>query len=280
MKKVLSFAFGALLFVSCSPPTFIQVVDVKGNVPMENNHFVYSDGVVKITYYMWAKGGNPGFVIENISDKTIYVDLTNTFYIENGAAYDYFLNRTQSSSSSSTYSTDFSRTASAFGIWSLSRLPGKVSSTSSSSSTRGSSSGVTYSDKPVIAIPPHSYKSITEYAIANDVIEDCSAKLFPEHKKPQSVSFTEQNSPIRFSNYITYRVSEDATPVVVTNDFYVSGFTNYIKKEIMEKVKVGCKEQATEKYNTKAAGNRYYIKYEKSHSNRYSADCKEEPYQK
>ncbi|MGN0232795.1 MAG: hypothetical protein ACI4B5_00030 [Bacteroidaceae bacterium] len=278
MKKIFSFAFGALLFVSCSPPSFIQVVDVKGNVPMENNNFVYSDNVVKITYSMWAKRGNPGFVIENISDKTVYVDLANTFYIENGTAHDYFLNRTHSSSSSSTYATTLSSTSVAFGIWSLSKLPSKVSSTTSSSSTKGSTSGVSYSEKPIIAIPPHSHKAITEYTIADDVIEDCSVKLFPKQKDPQSVSFTEQNTPIRFTNYITYRVSEDATPVVVTNDFYVAGFTNYTKKEITETIKVGCKEQATEKYNTKAAGNRYYITYKKNHRNRYSADCKTENY--
>ena len=53
---------------------------------------------------------------------------------------------------------------------------------------------------------------------------------------------------------------------------------NYTNEEIVEKAKVGCKEQAIEKYNTKAAGTRYYVTYGKTHSNRYSADCKVEPY--
>ena len=65
MKKVLSLALGALLFASCTPAAFIQVVDVKGNVPVENNNFVYSDNAVKITYYLWAHGGDPGFIICN-----------------------------------------------------------------------------------------------------------------------------------------------------------------------------------------------------------------------
>ena len=76
MKKVLSLALGALLFASCTPAAFIQVVDVKGNVPVENNNFVYSDNAVKITYYMWAHGGDPGFIIENISwctDQSLYL---------------------------------------------------------------------------------------------------------------------------------------------------------------------------------------------------------------
>ena len=134
------------------------------------------------------------------------------------------------------------------------------------------------SHKPIVAIPPHSYKSISEYSIASDVIEDCSVKLFPKKKAPESLTFTEQNTPIKFTNYITYSVGEDGKPIVITIDFYVAGYTNYTNEEIVEKSKVGCKEQAIEKYNTKAAGTRYYVTYGKTHSNRYSADCKVEPY--
>ena len=274
MKKILSIAFGAFVFASCSQQSFIQVVDVKGTVPMENNTFVYSDNVVRITYIMWANGGNAGFIIENISDKTVYVDLANTFFIKNGAAYDYFLNRSYGKGSASNFTVAKSATATAFGIWSLSNLPGSKSYTAAASATIGNTSSVSVSEKAIVAIPPHSFKSISEYAIAGDVIEDCSVKLFPKKKSPDSMSFTEQNSPIKFTNYITYSVGESGNPVVVTNDFYVAGYTNYTEDEIFEETKVGCKEQVFEKYNTKAAGNRYYVTYNKGHNNMYSADCK------
>ena len=274
MKKILSIAFGAFVFASCSQQSFIQVVDVKGTVPMENNTFVYSDNVVRITYIMWANGGNAGFIIENISDKTVYVDLANTFFIKNGAAYDYFLNRSYGKGSASNFTVAKSATATAFGIWSLSNLPGSKSYTAAASATIGNTSSVSISEKAIVAIPPHSFKSISEYAIAGDVIEDCSVKLFPKKKSPDSMSFTEQNSPIKFTNYITYSVGESGNPVVVTNDFYVAGYTNYTEDEIFEETKVGCKEQVFEKYNTKAAGNRYYVTYNKGHNNMYSADCK------
>ena len=88
MKKILSLAFGTMLFASCSK-TFIQIVDVNGSIPVENNKFVYSDNAVRITYSMWDNGGDSGFIIENVSDKTVYVDLTNSFFILNGAAHDY-----------------------------------------------------------------------------------------------------------------------------------------------------------------------------------------------
>ena len=274
MKKILSIAFGAFVFASCSQQSFIQVVDVKGTVPMENNTFVYSDNVVRITYIMWTNGGNAGFIIENISDKTVYVDLANTFFIKNGAAYDYFLNRSYGKGSASNFTVAKSATATAFGIWSLSNLPGSKSYTAAASATIGNTSSVSVSEKAIVAIPPHSFKSISEYAIAGDVIEDCSVKLFPKKKSPDSMSFTEQNSPIKFTNYITYSVGESGNPVVVTNDFYVAGYTNYTEDEIFEETKVGCKEQVFEKYNTKAAGNRYYVTYNKGHNNMYSADCK------
>lgn len=278
MKKILSTVFGALLFASCSTSYYIQVVDVKGNIPVENNNFVYSDSAVRITYSMWENGGNAGFTIENISDKTVYIDLTNTFFIENGAAHDYFLNRTYGRGSASTYTATRSATAAAYGVWSMSQLPGSKSYAVIASATSGSTSSVSISEKPIVAIPPHSYKSISEYAIASDVIQDCSVKLFPKRKAPESVSFNKENTPIKFSNHITYSVGEEDTPIVVINDFYVAGYTNFIFDETVEKVKVGCKEQAMVKYNTKAAGNKYYVTYGETHSRRYSADCVAEQY--
>ena len=277
MKKILSLAFGTMLFASCSK-TFIQIVDVKGTIPVENNNFVYSDNAVKITYSMWDDGGNAGFIVENVSDKTVYVYLTNSFFILNGAAHDYFLNRTHGRGSASTYSAMKSASADAFDFWSLSKLPEKIAYTATASATRASTSSLSFSEKPIVAIPPHSYKSISEYSIASDVIEDCSVKLFQQKKYPESLTFTELNTPIKFTNYITYSVEEDSKPIVITNDFYVAGYTNYNIREIVEKVKVGCKGQAKVEYNTKAAGTSYYVTYTKRHSNRYSADCKMESY--
>ena len=277
MKKILSLAFGTMLFASCSK-TFIQIVDVNGSIPVENNKFVYSDNAVRITYSMWDNGGDSGFIIENVSDKTVYVDLTNSFFILNGAAHDYFLNRTHGRGSASTYTAMKSASADTFDFWSLSKLPKKIAYTATASATRTSTSSLSFSEKPIVAIPPHSYKSISEYSIASDVIEDCSVKLFPKKKSPESLTFTELNTPIKFTNYITYSVGEDSKPIVITNDFYVAGYTNYNIREIDEKVKVGCKEQAKVEYNTKAAGTRYYVKYTEKHSNRYSADCKMESY--
>ena len=135
---------------------------------------------------------------------------------------------------------------------------------------------MTTEEKEIVAIPPHASKRFSEYSIAGDVIQDCAVKLFPKKKAPQSVTFTEGNSPIRFTNYITYKVGEEGESKVVTQDFYVSGFTNYNYKDVVGKEKAGCKSQVTINYNKYGHATKYYITYGKAHNNSNSADCKEE----
>ena len=94
MKKVLSALIGAAFMASCSSSSYVQVVDMKGSVPVENSNFTYSDNACKITYNLWSNGGDAGFRVENLTDQVIYINLANSFFIENGTAHDYFRNRT------------------------------------------------------------------------------------------------------------------------------------------------------------------------------------------
>lgn len=273
MKKVLLFLFATVMFVSCSTSSYVQIVDVKSSVPVENDNFVYSDGTCRFTYYLWHVGGDAGFWVENLSEQTIYIDLSNSFFIKNGAAYDYFRNRTFGKGSSSSVASSVSGSVSAHGIWSLSSLAGTKSLSVSEAGTSASSYSVEIAEKEIIAIPPHSYKSISEYTIASDVIEDCSVRLFPKKKAPESMKFTESNTPIRFTNYITYKIGENGNSKVITHDFYVSGYTNYSSKDVVEKEKIGCKSMHIYEFNKYANGTKYFITYGKTHSNRFSADA-------
>ena len=276
MKKVLSALIGAAFMASCSSSSYVQVVDMKGSVPVENSNFTYSDNACKITYNLWSNGGDAGFRVENLTDQVIYINLANSFFIENGTAHDYFRNRTYGKGSAVTNGKSAAKSASAYGIWVLTNLLGTASVSVSESEASSSSSNVTTEEKEIVAIPPHASKRFSEYSIAGDVIQDCAVKLFPKKKAPQSVTFTEGNSPIRFTKYITYKVGEEGESKVVTQDFYVSGFTNYNYKDVVGKEKAGCKSQVTIDYNKYAHATKYYITYGKAHNNSNSADCKEE----
>lgn len=277
MKKNLSFACMVLLMASCSMKTYYQVVDVKStNLQKESNNYVYNDGVCKIVYNFWSNGGNAGFSIENLSDKVIYVDLANSFFIENGWANDYYKARNYGVGKSFQVSKGNSVSATAFGIWHpwpLTGYLGSIAAQSSESVSAGSSSNLAIAEKPIIAIPPHASKTFSEYIIMEDVIQDCSIRLKVKKNQSEGKTYSESDSPINFENYITYRVGDSETAKVVTNNFYIGGFTNYSSKDIEEKEFVGCKGSVLMKLNKEAAPDRFFVKYNQTHSRDYSADA-------
>ena len=293
MKQNLIFACMLLLMTSCSMKTYYQIVDVKStNLQKENNNYVYNDGVCKIVYNFWGNGGNAGFTIENLSDEVIYVDLTNSFLILNGNAKDYYKARNygvgkikgKSASKSTGLSTGLSAFATAYGTWrggALDGYPGSISAQASSgissqlssSFFEATSSNLAYAEKPIVAIPPHALKSFSEYIIMEDVIQDCSVNLMVRQNKPEGMTLTESESPVSFRNYITYRKGEDGDAKSVTNDFYVGGFTNYSSYDIVKTNKYGCKQTVTKTYCEEYAPDRFYVKYDKSHSRFYSLDA-------
>ena len=293
MKQKLLLASIALLMSSCNVKTYYQIVDVKSNnVQKENNNYVYNDGVCKIIYNFWSEGGNAGFTIENLSEEILYVDLSNTFYIENGKAYDYYKARNYglgksfqiATGKSVGKSTGLSALATAYGIWrggTMNGYPGSlsaqassvISSQVSSSISEGSNSNLAYAEKPIIAIPPHASKSFSEYIIMEDVIQDCSVNLMVGKNKPEGMNLTESESPVNFRNYITYRKGENGEVKTVSNDFYVGGFTNYSSIDIVKTNKYGCKQTVTKTHCEGYASDRFYVKYDKSHSRAYSLDA-------
>lgn len=152
--------------------------------------------------------------------------------------------------------------------------PGSVSSQASSSIAGASSSNLAYKEKPVVAIPPHASKTFSEYTIMGDVIQDCSISLMVEKGKPEGKTYTASESPINFTNYISYKKGENGVYKVVSNSFYLSGYNNYYYNDVIKKTKVGCKETMTLEYCEQAKADRFYVKYNNMHKNNYSKDAK------
>jgi hypothetical protein len=275
MKKIIqAITFGCLLS-ACSTMEYVQIVDIQSNnLTEKENNYIYEDDNCKILYNFWGSHGKPGFVIENKTDEMLYVNLANTFFNRNGMAYDYFLNRSYSIGKSAISTSGKSASANVFGIWALSNLPGSKSFIQTEGASIGSTSNLTYEEKEISVVPPHSRKYFDEYEIWDDVIQDCSIKLFPKRKQKESMSFTKDNSPLKFGNYITYKIGENGNNYHITNDFYVSGFTNYKLDEVKENVKIGCQEQNTISINKYQKGTSYFIHYTNKHNNDYSADAK------
>ena len=222
MRKLI-YLFLTLLMTSCAT-TFYQVYNVKPNQEKntKTDNLFFEDENCKITYDLWANGGNIGFDIYNKTDENVYVYLNESNFILNGFAYDYYKNRT--------FTT-----------------------------TEG-----TIKEDSIIRIPAKTTKRISEYSINSTRITDCDLKKYPSRKTIKTKSYSIEQSPIIFSNIITYETKGEK--MTVQNEFYVSEIANYPATEFFEYKYTeycGKKSKSKTKFNKFYNTDKFYIKYSK-----------------
>lgn len=152
----------------------------------------------------------------------MYVDLSKSFFIKNGVAHDYFLNRSTASSTASTASSSISSTFVAIG------------------SGLHRSNSISFGEKPIVSIPPHASKVFSEYLIMTSRYEDCDFFESPSKLEFPQMEFNQINTPVAFKNYLSYRIGESGEDRIVENSFYVSQVRNQHYKATIEKVEKGC----------------------------------------
>ena len=311
----------AILFSSCSSVYhYVQVFETQSSkqsapVKQQNGGLVYEDDECLVFYSLWANGGDASFGIFNKTDQIMYVDLGKSFFIRNGIANDYYKERAWGETTTNSASTQVSTSVAASGNLSYSygasatylgnfgNLPFTTydpiltSVNAQKSESYGylrsaalantyaisTSTSISAKEQKIIALPPHSSKIVSEYAIANSILLDCDLDRYPSEQA--SISFDETNSPLRFSNYITYRLGDNQQEKIIENNFYVSKIINYAQPytfEYVERAKRPCQNLTEDdskkykdtypvkvydkiyKFNT---GNCFYLEYEKQ-SNR------------
>lgn len=254
------------VLTSCnSLQTYYQVCDVKSNLNVSSDgRYEYTDNSCSVYYDFWCNGGNPGFILTNNTNEIIYVELNKSFFIRNGIAYDYFLNRSVSTSAAFVESASASRSGTTYGYWNAigGLVPGSLTASVGASTSSSKSSSVTTEEKSIIAIPPHTSKSFAEYAISQKCFYDCNQNITPSKKQSPSYDFQLINSPLTFSNYITYRIGDNPQEFTFINDFYVSTVTFYHEDAALIDKQVGCSYE-TEKIKVVKDANpkRFYVRY-------------------
>ena len=210
-----------------------------------------------------------GFRFYNKTDKDIYIHLPNCFFILNGIAYDYYKNRDFTQTSNSKISSE-NNTYSSSSLKSKSLLSIEETNTSalyySSEFVTSSGASVTYHEKELICIPPHSAKVISEYSINETLFRDCDLFKYPDKSQINTKEFNENNTPLKFSNRIAYSLGEGSELMNFENSFYVSSITNYPEKEIVKSEHpsyCGQKSGTYVKYFTNQSPDKFYIKYKK-----------------
>lgn len=270
----------AILFSSCSQIYhYVQVFEASSSsqstsIENKNGGMIYEDNNCILFYSFWKNGGDASFAIYNKTNEIMYIDLSKSFFIRNGIANDYYKGRAWSETNTNTLGAQTTTSIAAsekvsysygvgatylgdFGVLPFTTSsPISTSANAQKSETYGllrstaitnsyatsSSSSISIAEQKIMAIPPHSSKIILGYSISSTPLRDCDLNRFPEEKA--SITYTEENSPLSFLNYTTYRLGESTTDIVIENKFYISKVTNYAQPSaytFVERKKIPCK---------------------------------------
>ena len=233
------------LFASCySSYTYYQISETKPDsktkhVTTTNNMQKYEGSDCDIIYDFWSYGGTSDFLVYNKTDKVLFLNLSKSFFIRNEAAYDLgrekFLTQSSTTFNVASPSVGYGNSGPDMVFNSASKkaivLESGVEEIDSSLSPMASSSSTVQSNS-ILAIPPHSYKVINSYPISTQRYVSCDLPSYPSTKT--TMNFSEENTPIHFSYYLTYSIDQDTASNSILNGFYVSTVANYPSPEVVD----------------------------------------------
>lgn len=258
-----------LLFLlsSCTTYNFYQVYKTEpiGGADTKTDAIVFEDENCKISYNLWGDKGDVGFTFYNKTRQNIYINKAESFFIINGIAYNYFLNRTFTNSQSTAIAGS---TTNGLSSKTNQNTLYHGSMYSSAASTAGYS--ISYIEEDRICIPASAAKKLSEYQINNSLIRNCDLFLYPKKKEIRTVTYNQKDSPVIFSNQISYTVGHSDDLVQFNNQFYISEITNYPETEMFtSKFDEFCGEESYNniKTNKLLAPDRFFLKYTKVSSN-------------
>ncbi len=257
-KNVFFIAITATLLASCATTSsYYQVYNTNfsdSTIKLIDNSIVFEDTNCTVFYNFWGEGGNVGFKLYNKSDKNIYLNKEESFFVLNGISNNYYKARvftnTKNTSSSMTQAANNSSK--------------KGKPTLSSTSTSYGSS-VSNTEEKTICIPAKTSKIISEYTINQSLIRDCDLFKYPNKKQISTKLYTKTNSPIVFSNRIHYKIANSEEIFKFENEFYVSEITNYPENEVFGFKKEEYCGQKGEllRYFKNSAPDKFYFEYKK-----------------
>ncbi|MFN4762928.1 hypothetical protein ACKGJN_07390 [Gillisia sp. Q332] len=273
--KFTFYAFLALGFLSsCASDVYYQVYKAEATGAMEQreNALIYEDDNSRILYNLWKEGGNIGFQFYNKTDEPISLHLNKSFFILNEVAHDYYLNRVTTYSNSSKVSASENSYSSGkiTGLNFLNLLQtNQVGTGKAAGASASSGKSISYQEEEIIVIPAGTSKIIMEHDITDTVLRNCNLILYPKRKEIQTQRYSATDTPLDFSNRITYSIGRNPELIMLENKFYVSEIANYPEKEItVEEYEEFCGEKSTvkTKFFEEVASDKFFLRYEKGNN--------------
>ena len=201
MKKILLMCFVVTLLTSCkSSFDYYQVYTVKSNLTKVDNGYVFENSDCKMSYDFWSLYGMNELLIENKTDKNMYIALDQSSVVYNGQ--------------SQTYYQDYKD---------IHKMTSMVRSL----------------PIMCIAPHSERYLFDYKFLINELVKQDDKNQAYPEIKS-EPLFFSKEDSPIIYHYYIAYSLSPcpNSTELVHTY-FYVDSVTNYKARLKNKNAKVG-----------------------------------------
>lgn len=247
---------GAIIASSCSTvEQMYQVLSLKQVDNISENsdgNFVSNYDNVQVEYNFWEQNGKLYFVITNTGKHDVSLHMDKSFFIINGEAFDYYKGRSYSNSnSSSLLSGNTTTSGNNNGDYTSFLLSNLQSVTTHNRSNIKSSSNyfsahttnaTSYSEPLTITIPANTYRQICYFELVSTLYRDCELLLCNFKKmnnkaSSDTISFTQDNAPISFTNRIAYTVADNPTMHYINDSFYVESITNGNEDYFYEKVK-------------------------------------------
>lgn len=258
--------FVLFMFSSCSSYYQIYTVATAENMRTGGRELVYEDANCAVFYDLWEHGGNIGFQFFNKSEKPIYLNMEESFFILNSVAYNYYKNRVFTNSTASKSTAFRGSSLSRSLTEKYSRITRNVTLVSERSVELSvySGSSVAFNEEKIIVVPPKSSKFVGEYRIHKSVIKDCDLKSYPRTVEGAKKSFSRSESPLVFSNYLAYSLEKTGELERFENVFYVSEIANYpMRAMIGGKYEEYCGKKGTERvrYFKGYSPNKFYVEY-------------------
>ncbi len=210
---------------SCASSTYYQLFNTEvENGTISEDRIVFEDKNCIVTYNLWSEGGDIGFNIFNKTENEINLDLTKTFFVLNGVAYEYYQNRTFSKSTNN-------------GI-SLTTYPkNNYTNIQKVSGTTITGYSTSFKEKDNLTIPPKTLIHLSEYHIATIRYINCDLLKYPTKNKIKKLSFDKSTSPFVFYNLISY--ASNGVNNKMENRFYVNEITNLPSTEVVKDSYIG-----------------------------------------
>lgn len=232
-----------IVYLLLNPKLYQQIATLSSDSVTLNDDgsFAYEDAIITIEYDFWSEAGKFFFTVTNNTDEDIWLDLSNSYFVNNGYAFDYYQARTYITSSRDLSST-------------------RLNSVTARTSESGTS--IEYEEKPVVCIPARASKVFQEFEVSSSVFLECGFARDPSKRELSVREFNGYDSPRIIENRLTFKIGEIALPVV--NVFYVSSYQNISYNASVEYSKISnCNGTSRDvKVHRLSASNKFYITYD------------------